>query len=73
MLKTIILSILIILSAVNLVLLLQSWRKMKQNMDKTLETIKPYISLRLTVFAVNMTVICAILIGSALLQLLFHA
>ena len=73
MLKTIITAILIILTAVNLMLLWQIYRKMKQNMDKKLETIEPYISVRLTVFSINMIIVCAILIGRALLQLFFHA
>ena len=73
MLKTIITAILIILTAVNLMLLWQIYRKMKQNMDKKLETIEPYISVRLTVFSINMVILCAILIGRSLLQIMFHA
>ena len=73
MLKTIILTILVILTGVNLVLLRQIFRKMKQNMDKTLGTIEPYISVRLTAFGINMTIICIMLIGQALLRLFFHA
>ena len=73
MLKTIIFAILLILTAVNLVLLWQIFRKMKQNMDKTLEAIEPYIAVRLTCFGINMVIICAILIGRVLLQIFFHA
>ena len=73
MLKTIILAILILLTAVNLILLWQIWRKMKQNMDQKLETIEPYVTARLTAFGINMAVICIIGIGKALLRLFFHA
>ena len=73
MLKTIIVAIPIILTAVNLILLWQIYRKMKQSMDKKLETIAPCISFRLTVFGINMVIICAILIGRSLLQLFLRA
>ena len=73
MLNTIILAVLVILTAVNLVLLWQIFRKIKQNMDKKLETIEPYISVRLTVFGINMVIICIIYIGRALLQSFFCA
>ena len=73
MLKTTILTILVILTAVNLVLLGKIFRKIKQNMDKTLGTIEPYITARLTAFGINITIICIIIIGRALLQLFFHA
>ena len=73
MLKTIILTILVILTGMNFVLLQQIFRKMKQNLDKTLGTIEPYISVRLTAFGINMTIICIMLISQALLRLFFHA
>lgn len=68
MLKTIILAILVILTAVNLLLLWQLFRKMKQNPDAKLETVEPYITVRLTAFGVNMVIVCAILLGRVLLQ-----
>lgn len=71
MLKTIILIVLFLLTAVNLVLLWQIYRKMKKNLDKKLQTIEPYITARLTAFGVNMVIICVILLGRALLQI-FH-
>ena len=54
MMRFIFLSILAVFTAVNLVLLWQVYRKMKQNMDKKLETVEPYIMTRLTVFGINM-------------------
>ena len=73
MLKTIILVISILLTAVNLVLLWQIFHKMKYNPDKKLKTLEPYITTRLTIFGINMVILCVIGIGRALLQLLFHA
>ena len=73
MLTTIILIIAVILAAVNLILLWQVYRKMKQNMDKKLETVEPYIMTRLTVFGINMVFLCLVGIGKALMQLFFHA
>jgi hypothetical protein len=70
MLKIIIPSILAVLTAVNLVLLWQVYRKMKQNMDKKLESIEPYISVRLTAFGVNMVVL-AVLALAVILSRLF--
>ena len=73
MLKTIILAISVILTAVNLLLLWQIFHKMKYNPDKQLKTLAPYITTRLTVFGINMVILCLIGIGRALLQILFHA
>ncbi len=73
MLKTIILITAILLTAVNVLLLWQIWRKMKQNPDQKLKTIEPYITIRLTVFGINMVVLGIIGIGKTLLTLFFHA
>ena len=73
MLKTIILVISLILTAVNLALLWQIFHKMKYNPDKQLKTLEPYITRRLTIFSVNMVILCLIGIGRVLLQLFFHA
>ena len=69
MLKIIIPSILAVLTAVNLVLLWQVYRKMKQNMDKKLETIEPYIMARLTAFGVNMVVLTVLALAVILSRL----
>ena len=68
MLKTIFLVISVILIAVNLVLLWQIFHKMKYNPDKELKTLEPFISNRLTVFAVNMVILSLIGIVQALLR-----
>ena len=68
MLKTIFLVISVILIAVNLVLLWQIFHKMKYNPDKELKTLEPFISKRLTVFAVNMVILSLIGIVQALLR-----
>lgn len=73
MLKTIVLILLVVLTAVNLILLWQIFRKMKNNMDRKLEVIEPYITARLTAFGINMAIICVIGLGRILLQILFHA
>ena len=70
MLRIIFLSILAVLTAVNLVLLWQVYRKMKQNMDKKLEVIEPYIMARLTAFGINMAAL-AVLALAVILSRLF--
>lgn len=73
MLKIFILTLFVVLAAVNLVLLWQIYRKMKQNLDIKLETIEPYIIIRLTAFGINMIIIGIICLGRVLLQIFFHA
>jgi hypothetical protein len=70
MLRIIFLSILAVLTAVNLVLLWQVYRKMKQNMDKKLEVIEPYIMARLTAFGINMAAL-AVLALAVILSRMF--
>jgi hypothetical protein len=70
MLRIIFLSILAVLTAVNLVLLWQVYRKMKQNMDKKLEVIEPYLMARLTAFGINMAAL-AVLALAVILSRLF--
>jgi hypothetical protein len=55
---------------VNLVLLWQVYRKMKQNMDKKLEVIEPYLMARLTAFGINMAAL-AVLALAVILSRLF--
>ena len=69
MLNIIVPAILVVLTAVNLILLRQIFRKMKENMDARLETIEPYIMARLTAFGINMVILCAIFLTKALLQI----
>jgi hypothetical protein len=70
MLRIIFLSILAVLTAVNLVLLWQVYRKMKQNMDKKLEVIEPYLMARLTAFGINMAAL-AVLALAVILSRMF--
>jgi hypothetical protein len=70
MLRIIFLSILAVLTAANLVLLWQVYRKMKQNMDKKLEVIEPYIMARLTAFGINMAAL-AVLALAVILSRMF--
>ena len=69
MLKTIILILSVVLTTVNLALLWQIFRKMKQNPNEKLATIEPYISARLTAFGMNMMILFLIFLGKALLQI----
>lgn len=70
MMRFIFLSILAVFTAVNLVLLWQVYRKMKQNMDKKLEVIEPYIMARLTAFGINMAAL-AVLALAVILSRMF--
>ena len=70
MLRIIFLSILSVFTTVNLVLLWQVYRKMKQNMDKKLEVIEPYIMARLTAFGINMAAL-AVLALAVILSRMF--
>lgn len=73
MLKTIILGVLLVLTAVNLILLWQVFRKLKQNRQEKVEVSMDYIQPRLIAFGICMTATGLIGISMILLKILFRA
>jgi len=73
MLKTIILGVLVVLTAVNLILLWQVFRKLKQNRQEKVEVSMDYIQPRLIAFGICMATTGLIGISMILLKILFRA
>ena len=73
MLKTIILAVLVILTAVNLILLWQIFWKLKQNRKEQTEVSMDYVQPRLIAFSICMTATGLIGIAMILLRILFRA